>query len=199
MLNVEDDPAYADLMNGLLDRIEDGVGSRQGKMVNRAAFVIISSPNSVTPVHFDMEHSLLMQVSGSRTITVGRFEDRAACQFEIDRYFDGSHGRIASLPEEVRKYQLKPGTGVYIPRAIPHWLHNGPAPSISITLTYFTTKTLRENRIEDLNARLRRLKLSPRPAGQSAPVDAAKAAAIRFSGIARQFRRPLARRAGPRR
>ena len=35
---------------------------KRGKMRKRVGFVFVSSPNSVTPVHFDIEHSLLMQV-----------------------------------------------------------------------------------------------------------------------------------------
>ena len=63
LLNVEDDPGMAELMNTHLDRLEAGMIAKQGKMRNRVAFVFVSSPNSVTPVHFDIEHSLLMQIS----------------------------------------------------------------------------------------------------------------------------------------
>ena len=63
-------------------------------MRKRVAFVFVSSPNSVTPVHFDIEHSLLMQVSGSKTVSIGRFESDAVRRHEFDRYWDGSHGRI---------------------------------------------------------------------------------------------------------
>ncbi len=187
LLNVEDDPAYAEMMHTTLDQLEPGMLGRQGKMRNRAAFIFVSSPNSVTPVHFDIEHSLLMQVSGSKRVSLGRFEDDAACRYETERYFDGSHGRIESLPEEMASCTLEPGIGVYIPPVVPHWVHNGPAVSISITFTYFTTATVRRNRIEHLNARLRRFHLTPRPPGQSQPVDAAKTAAIGALGFARNL------------
>jgi hypothetical protein len=71
-------------------------------------------------------------------------------------------------------------------------VHNGPAVSISITFTFFTTATVRKNRIEDLNARLRRLHLNPRPPGQSASIDAAKTAAIGAVGLARHMRTGIA-------
>src|SRR5215813_11919339 len=66
LLNVEDDPGMAGLMNAQLDQLESGMTAKQGnrvKMRKRVAFIFVSSPNSVTPVHFDIEHSLLMQVS----------------------------------------------------------------------------------------------------------------------------------------
>ena len=188
LLNVEDDPEYAELMDTALDQVELGMRERQGKMRQRAAFVLTSSPNSVTPVHFDIEHSLLTQVSGRKKVTVGKFTSEAAHRLEIDRYFDGSHGRMESMPGELMSFDLEPGTGVYIPPLEPHWVHNGPAISISITFTYFTNATLRDSRIEDLNAHLRRLHLHPRPPGKSEVVDTTKAAVIRAIRMPSQLR-----------
>lgn len=188
LLNVEDDPTYAEMMNTALDQVEAGMCERQGEMRQRSAFIFASSPNSVTPAHFDIEHSLLMQVSGSKTVSIGRFESEAAHRHEIDRYWDGSHGRVESMPEELVSCHLEPGIGVYIPPLVPHWVHNDPAVSISVTFTYFTAATLRENRIEHLNSRLRRFHLNPRPPGQSVPADVAKTAAIETWRIARNLR-----------
>src|SRR5215469_5194931 len=191
LLNVEADPGMADLMNSQLGRLESGMIGRQGtrgKMCKRVAFVFVSSPNSVTPVHFDIEHSLLMQVSGSKTVSIGRWEDDAARRHEFDRYWDGSHGRIETLQPEVASYSMTPGRAVYIPPGTPHWVHNGPAISLSVTLTYFTAATVRENLIEAVNARLRRLHLAPRQPGKSALSDGAKVAAMRAKAFASGLR-----------
>jgi hypothetical protein len=189
LLNIEADPAYADLMNTMLDELEARMTARHGKMRNRVGFVFLSSPNSVTPAHFDIEHSLLMQVSGSKTVSFGRFETDADRWHEVERYWDGSHGRIESLPPELASYPLTRGRGVYIPPVSPHWVHNGPAISLSVTLTYFTAATERENMIEAFNARLRQLRMTPRHAGQSAPADMAKVAVMRASAFASHVRR----------
>src|SRR5215831_7315467 len=182
LLNVEDDPGMADIMNAHLDQLESGMiakqGSKQGRMRKRVAFVFVSSPNSVTPVHFDIEHSLLMQVSGKKTVSIGSFESDAVRRREFDRYWDGSHGRIESLPPEVAAYALTPGRAVYIPPGTPHWVHNGPDISLSVTLTYFTAATVRENRVENFNAKLRRRHMNPRDPGRSAAVDLAKVYAL---------------------
>ncbi len=188
LLNVDDDPAMADLMNTYLDQLEGGLVSRQGKMSKRVAFVFVSSPNSVTPVHFDIEHSLLMQASGSKTVSIGRFETEAVRRHEIERYWDGSHGRIEALPPEIATYTLTPGRGVYIPPGTPHWVHNGPAISLSVTLTYFTAATVRENRIEDFNSHLRRLHLHPREPGRSAVVDTAKVCGMEAVALGRRLK-----------
>lgn len=191
LLNVEDDPGMAELMNSHLDQLEAGMIAKQGKRVKlrkRVAFVFVSSPNSVTPVHFDIEHSLLMQVSGSKTVSIGRFESDAARRHEFDRYWDGSHGRIETLPPEEAAYTMTPGRAVYIPPGTPHWVHNGPGISLSVTLTYFTAATVRENRIEDFNSRLRRRHMKPREPGHSAIVDTAKVCAIGVWTIGQRLR-----------
>ena len=184
LLNIEEDPDYADLMNSTLDPLEPGMVGRQGKMRHRVGFVFVSSPNSVTPAHFDIEHSLLMQVSGSKVVSFGHFAQQQDRRHEVDRYWDGSHGRIENLPPELASYQLTAGRGVYIPPVAPHWVHNGPAISLSVTLTYFTAATERENMIEAFNARLRRMHISPRPPGHSSPADMLKVAAMRASALA---------------
>jgi hypothetical protein len=192
LLQVQNDPGMAELMNMQLDQLESGMiakqGNRRGKMRKRVAFVFVSSPNSVTPVHFDIEHSLLMQVSGEKTVSIGRFESDAVRRREFDRYWDGSHGRIESLPPEVTTYTLTPGRAVYIPPGTPHWVHNGPDISLSVTLTYFTAATVRENRVEDFNSRLRRRHMKPQEPGRSTIVDTAKVCAIGALAIGQRLR-----------
>jgi Cupin superfamily protein len=192
LLSVEDDPGMAELMNTQLDQLESGMiarqGARKGRMFKRVAFVFVSSPNSVTPVHFDIEHSLLMQVSGCKTVSIGRWQNDAARRHEIGRYWNGSHGRIEDLPPEEAAYTLTPGRAVYIPPGTPHWVHNGPDISLSMTLTYFTAATVRENRVENFNAHLRRRHMNPREPGRSAIVDTAKVCALGAWTIGQRLR-----------
>ena len=192
LLNVEADPGMAELMNAHLDQLEANMiarwGRKQGKTRKRVAFVFVSSPNSVTPVHFDIEHSLLMQVSGCKTVSIGRFETGAIRRREFDRYWDGSHGRIEDLPPEIAAYTMTPGRAVYIPPGTPHWVRNGPDVSLSVTLTYFTAATVRENRIEDFNSHLRRRHLKPQEPGRSAAVDTVKVGAMGVLAIGQRLR-----------
>ena len=191
LTNVEDDPGMADLMNTQLDQLESGMSAKRGKRVKmrkRVAFVFVSSPNSVTPVHFDIEHSLLMQVSGCKTVSIGHWESDAARRHEFNRYWDGSHGRIETLQPEEAAYTMTPGRAVYIPPGTPHWVHNGPEISLSVTLTYFTAATVRENRVEDFNAHLRRRHLKPREPGHSATVDIAKSCVMGAWAMGRRLR-----------
>jgi len=191
LLNVEADPGMAEIMNTQLDQLESGMSAKQRKRVRmrkRVAFVFVSSPNSVTPVHFDIEHSLLMQVSGSKTVSIGRFESDAARRHEFNRYWDGAHGRIETLQPEIAAYTTMPGRAVYIPPGTPHWVQNGPAISLSVTLTYFTAASVRENRVESFNAVLRRRHMKPREPGQSVTVDRAKVCALGALTIGQRLR-----------
>jgi mannose-6-phosphate isomerase-like protein (cupin superfamily) len=192
LLNANDDPSFAELMNTTLNELEPGMRAKQGQMRKRVAFVIVSSPNSVTPVHFDIEYSLLMQVRGSRKLSIGRYASEAVRRHEVDRYWDGSHGRIEALPEKVATFSLRPGRAVYIPAGTPHWVHNGPDISQSVTFTYFTSATVRENRVEDFNSRLRRFHLNPREPGHSALVDTAKVGAIGLWAAERRIQAKIA-------
>jgi hypothetical protein len=188
LLNIEQLPAYAELMNQCLDEVEPFITGRRTDMLRRVGFVFVSSPNSTTPAHFDIEHSLIMQMQGKKRLTFGRFATVEAERHEVVRYWDGSHGRIESLPPELAVYELTPGVGVYIPPIAPHWVKNGDAISISVTLTFFTPDTNRETLIQAFNARMRRMHLSPHYPGDWPLVDLAKATTMRAYGLRRHLR-----------
>ena len=164
LLNAEEDPAIADLMMSVLDQLEPGIVATQGKMLNRGAFFFIASPNSVTPVHIDIEFSLLLQFRGTKTVSFGRWASEAVRRSEVNRYWEGSHGRVEAMPEEMVSFHLSPGQGVYIPPCTPHWVRYGPETSMSVTLAFHTAASRRERRVEDFNALARRVGLNPRGA-----------------------------------
>ena len=92
-----------------------------GQAAQTGGICLLFLPNSVTPVHFDIEHSLSMQVRGSKIVSVGRFKSDAARRHEFDRYRDGSHGRIETLQPEAAVLPMTPG-GRCTCRRTPHWL-----------------------------------------------------------------------------
>jgi hypothetical protein len=188
LLNIEQDPAYRDLMDACLDVAQPYAERFPGDMRKRVGFVFVSSPGSITPAHFDIEHSLIMQVQGFKRLTFGEFPSKETRGHEVARYWAGSHGRIESLPPEGTSFDLEPGMGAYIPPIAPHWVKNGSAPSISVTLTFFTRDTEDDTLLEAFNGRLRRLHMSPRPAGERPALDKAKVGAMRLYGLRRYFR-----------
>ena len=125
-----------------------------GDLRRPAGFIFVSSPNSVTPAHFDIEHSIPMQVQGERTLSVGVFETPGDKEREIGRYWSGSHGRIEVMPITRATFGTEPGFGAYIPPLQPHWIENGPSPSVSMTLTFFTRDNDEDSLVRAFNQHL---------------------------------------------
>jgi hypothetical protein len=174
--NLEQVAAYRTLLDAILDEARHYLPLREGGMGRREAFLFLSAPGAVTPVHFDPEHNFLLQIRGSKQIGVGRFPDRAAELRELDRYHDGGHRNLVEIPPRSSTHPMRPGEGVYLYPWAPHWVHNGPQASISLSITFRTQRSQRDEFVHMFNGRLRRRGLQPLPAGESEPVDQAKAA-----------------------
>jgi hypothetical protein len=177
--NVELDPAYSQLLDETLDEAEGLVSDRDGGMSAREGFIFLSSPNSVTPSHIDPEHNFLLQIRGSKDITVGRFPDGETQQIYLENVLAGAHRNLDLEPQEPRAFHLEPGDGVYVNPHAPHWVQNGPDTSVSLSVTFQTPVNLRTIRVHKLNARLRGLGMSPGAPGQRTGVDRGKEAASR--------------------
>jgi hypothetical protein len=183
LLNVEQDHAYRALVNDCLQDLAPFAQRFPGDLRRASGFIFVSSPDSVTPAHFDIEHSIPMQVTGARTLSIGTFETREDKEREILRYWSGSHGRIEVMPEERVSYETAPGFGAYIPPLTPHWITNGPTSSVSMTITFFTRDTDEDSLVRAFNQRARRLGIHATPPGRSLVKDAAKVATMRLSAF----------------
>jgi hypothetical protein len=188
LLNAESDPAISDLMMGVLGQLQPGIMATQGKMRNRGAFFFVASPNSITPAHIDIEYSLLMQFKGTKTVSFGRWASDEVRRHEVNRYWEGSHGRVEAMPEEMVSFTLTPGHGVFIPPCTPHWVQNGPNTSMSVTLAFHTAASTRERRVEDFNSLARKVHMNPREPGRSTVVDSAKIGAMAVWAAGRKIR-----------
>ena len=195
LLNVEQDPAYGLLVEQILDGIADRAALPRTVLRRRMGFVFASSPGSVTPAHFDIEHSLLLQVRGRRTLSFGRFRSDEDREREIGRYWNGgTFGRLETMPEPVDEIRLEPGVGAYIPPYTPHWLSNGDEASTSLTVTFFERSNEDESRVQVLNERLRRLGIEPTPYGRRPGRDRAKARVMGwYAGLQRRDSAPVRR------
>lgn len=181
--NIELDPAYRDLLNTTLDEVEPLVSDLEGSMQEREGFIFLSAPGSVTPSHVDPEHNLLLQIRGTKDMNVGRFPDAETEQRHLERFYGGGHRNIDQLPVSSQVFPLTPGDGVYVPPNAPHWVQNGEAVSVSLSITWRTPVTDRVARVHAVNARLRRLHLSPRAPSDNALRDRAKATLSRSLAV----------------
>ena len=180
--NIEQVLRYRKLLDAILDEAEPLLPPRERGMGRREAFLFVSAPHAVTPVHFDPEHNFLLQIRGSKEVNIGRFADRHAELRELDRYHNGGHRNLVEVPPLSTTWLLQPGKGVYLYPWAPHWVYNGPDTSVSLSITFRTRRSEREERVHQVNGWLRRRGWSPTPVGQSAGVDRAKAAYACFAG-----------------
>jgi ribosomal protein L16 Arg81 hydroxylase len=151
-------------------------------MTQRNGYLFLSSPSAVTPVHFDSEHNLLLQIRGSKEVSISEFADERARHQAIDRHWDRKQPDFTSMAAQAKHYQLQPGEGVYMAPFLPHWVENGPGVSISLSIPFYTEVAQRAEHVNKVNARLRRAHIRPRPVGQSESLDKAKAGLYR-SGL----------------
>jgi len=171
--NIEQVPAYKQLLDETLNEVAPLVQGREGGMNLREAYVFLSAPNSTTPAHTDHEHNFLLQIRGTKQMNLGRFSDPVAEQLQVEKMFAGQRN-MDQLPDEPTAYELSPGDGVYVPPNAPHWVINGPEVSVSLSITFRTPVTERGAVVHTVNRRLRKLKISPRPPGEHVATDKAK-------------------------
>jgi hypothetical protein len=174
---IETDPSYRALLHELLDQVAPSVPD--GPMLRREGFIFLSAPDTTTPAHVDPEHNFLLQIEGTKTMVVGAFPDARSEQLELERHYGGGHRNMAAMFASPNEFVLEPGDGVYVPVHAPHLVRNGPATSISLSITWRTPATEVAEKAHVANARLRRLGLSPAAPGRRPAADRAKAIAAR--------------------
>ena len=177
--NVEQDPEYAALLDQCLDDVEPAVTPEQGRSLLREGFVFLSCPDSVTPVHVDPEHNVLLQVRGRKTMSVGRFADDDTLHRKAEELHGGGHRNLDADAQDLVDFTLEPGEGVYVPVLAPHVVRNGPQVSVSLSITWRTRETLRAGRVHAFSARRRRAGRMPLVPGRSVLRDEAVALAER--------------------
>jgi Cupin-like domain len=187
--NVETVPEYARLLEACLAEIAPHSEALAPGMHMAEAFVFVSSPGSVTPFHIDPEHNFLFQIRGCKTMHVFDPADRELVAGEdLERFYSGAHRNLRfreHWQSRAEAFELVPGRGVHVPVTAPHWVRNGAGVSVSFSVTFRSSSSKRQADVWQMNGRLRRLGLRPRPAGASHAGDLAKQALnrlLRFSG-----------------
>jgi hypothetical protein len=176
---VETDPAYGALLEQSLGEVIPHGSDRQGGATKKQGFIFLTAPNSFTPVHFDPEQNLLLQIKARKQIDVGRWPDEEAEREHLEHYYGGSHRNLESMPPDSQTFMLEPGDGVHVPLNAPHWVKTFDEVSISFSITFNTKYSEMLTDVYSVNARLRKLRLSPRPPGLRSGSDNAKAAVWR--------------------
>jgi hypothetical protein len=181
--NVEQVPSYAALLQDLLGELKDEIEARTGPVTDPQAFVFISSPDAVTPYHFDPEHNILLQLAGTKVMTQFPAGDpRFAPDDAHEQYHLGGPRELRwdeGFMDAAREFPLEPGEAVHVPVMAPHFVRNGPTSSISLSITWRSRWSHGESDARCFNGMVRRLGLSPRTPGRWPERAPAKALAWR--------------------
>jgi hypothetical protein len=181
--NVEQVTIYRELLEACLAEVGARSESIRPGMRQFEGFVFVSSANAVTPFHMDPEHNFLLQIHGSKTVTVFDGHDRSLLPIEqVEEFYAGATHRNMPFADawalKGRQFELAPGQGLHIPVTFPHHVRVGPGYSVSFSITFRTPDLARRAALHRLNHRLRQRGLKPRPPGQSPWLDAVKLGAM---------------------
>ncbi|MBW8754820.1 MAG: transcriptional regulator [Sphingomonadales bacterium] len=177
--NVEQDPRYAALLAELLGELRPQIEARTGRMMTTQGFIFVTSPGGVTPYHFDPEHNILLQIRGSKVMTQFPAGDPTYAPDEVHETYHTGGGRELAWRDELaaggRDFALGPGEALFVPVMAPHFVRNGPEPSVSLSITWRSEWSFAEADARAFNGLLRRIGMTPRGTGRWPARNLAKA------------------------
>jgi hypothetical protein len=181
--NIEQNAEYEALLLGLLAELKPHIEAKTGRMLRPQGYVFVSSPNAVTPYHFDPEHNILLQLRGSKIMTQFPAGDaRYAPDETHEGYHTGGHRNLVwrdELADGGTEWPLSPGEALFVPVMAPHHVKNGPAVSISLSITWRSDWSFAEADARAFNGVLRKVGMHPQAPGRFPMQNTAKAYAWR--------------------
>ena len=187
LYNVETDPAYRDLLEGMVADLRPLIEPEQGAIYKVTGFMFLSAPPAVTPFHIDRENNFWLQLHGRKTLNVWQpGDDAVVAPAAVEEFIASGNLAGVKLREGARARSLQwdvgPGEGVFFPSTSPHmtctedgWTRPGDGVAVSIGVNFYTDLTLHTARVYQFNRVARMLGMSPAPPGASAQRDAIKA------------------------
>ncbi len=181
--NIEQRPEYQALLMGLLTELKPHIELKTGRMLKPQGYIFVSSPNAVTPYHFDPEHNILLQLRGTKVMTQFPAGDaRFAPDQTHEGYHTGGHRNLVwsdELSAGGTEWPMKPGEALFVPVMAPHHVKNGPAVSISLSITWRSDWSFAEADARAFNGVLRKVGMRPEAPGRFPAENKGKALAWR--------------------
>ena len=178
LLNVQSDELYRGLVGQVLDDIHPVVEAKDPGMSYRSGFIFVTSPNTITPFHFDKEHNFILQILGRKTIYVWEPDDLEVASHLARDGFHYRHDRSLLIWDEkfrqrAHRVEVSAGDGAYMPSTSPHLVEVGDEPSITVSFTYYTNSTRRDSFLHALRGRFPNFGPKLPPVGHSPLLDQA--------------------------
>ena len=175
--NVEHDPAYRALLEQFVGDLSEASGLPRDGFSDLQGFIFVSSANSTTPFHIDMEENVLVNIRGEKFVHLFDNDDGSLVSEEAREIAPSKHRNQHYEPgfeARAQVFALNAGDGVHIPYTQPHWVRTGDEYCISMAMTWKTPEVLRLNKIRLMNGTLRRFGLPQAGPGVRPLADSAK-------------------------
>jgi hypothetical protein len=183
--NIEQKKPYAALLGELLDELRPIIEKRTGKMLKTQGFIFVSSPDAVTPYHFDPEHNILLQLKGRKAMTVFPAGDARFAPDQLHEAYHSGGARELKWDEAHADagctFRLHRGEAIYVPVMAPHYVRNGPDVSISLSITWRSEWSFAEADARAFNKLLRGHGINPSPPGRWPATNRTKATLMRIA------------------
>lgn len=176
-----------------------------GRALMPRLYLFIASPNGHTPFHIDRNSTLLLQLRGSKQVTVfPTWDERVVRPADCEAYMAYANTRLpwrAEIDDHGQRFDFSPGQALHIPFGAGHHVHNGPDDvSVSLSIIFNTPESMAWLNALQFNhwvrPKLSGLGLVPAGVGQSRWRDAGKStlwrAMQRAARTARSLRAPAA-------
>jgi hypothetical protein len=189
--HVETNPKYKAALDECTAFVRELAGPEGAKLLHDPELIVlITSPNRLTPYHFDPQINFLAQLQGSKDVWVCDPLDRAlTTEEELERYYAvtiTAGNYKAEAEEKATKFVLSPGEAIHIPTHGAHWVKNHDNVSVSVSLNFEFPKWMYHD-VYLANHFIRRIGLTPWPPGKSALADGVKSAVVSTARSVKHF------------
>lgn len=190
--HIQDDSAYRSLVDLALNPIQPAIERKDPGMHYRVGWIFIASPHTTTPFLIDRNHGIFLQIRGTKKVYVWDAQHTDVCSDRARDVFHARHDlKLVQWHEQFRSkahvFTVGPGMGVYLPLTSPHMIETCEEPSITISLTYSTSATLRNAMTHVMHDLMYRKGIEPPEVGQRPLLDAltyaAAAAVVAARGV----------------
>jgi ribosomal protein L16 Arg81 hydroxylase len=176
--NIGVEPEYAELLRDIIKEFREPAEHNAPGLSDARMDIFVSSPGTTTPFHVDEEHNFLLQIRGSKKLSIANGTDPAVFNYDqLQAYFKGD-GELIRYSEDLEQrsthVELSPGEGLHIPAFFPHWVKNGSAVSISVGVLWHSDVTAHRRNLNRVNRWLERTGLPTAMPGQHPVVDSLK-------------------------
>ena len=150
LVNMEEhNDEWRQRIDALFDELEDR--SPGFRALQRAANLIVSSPDAMVHYHADAECNLLWHLRGRKQVWVYPVEERFASPEQLEMIF--AREKEEDLPYEeafdadAESFELRPGDVVAWPHNSPHRVENIEGLNVSLTTLYYSPEAQRRERV----------------------------------------------------